>query len=120
MVAGGGRLTGLKDRERRVASDTAADARENNTFPKLLRHHARVRPARAAMRLKDRGVWRTWTWAQCADEIRALALALQQRGIGPRDKVAIVGANRPALYWAIAAAQWFAGDPRPCLCGRRR
>ncbi len=65
------------------------------------------------MRLKDRGVWRTWTWDACHAEVRALALALQRRGIGQGNKVAIVGANRPALYWAMTAAQWLRAIPVP-------
>ena len=91
----------------------AADERRDDTFPKVLRHNARVRGARPAMRLKERGVWRTWTWVQCHTEIRALALALQRRGIERGDKVAIVGTNRPALYWTMTAAQWLRAIPVP-------
>ena len=47
-----------------------------DTFPKWLRHHAQARPGRPAFRLKDRGIWRTWTWAQAYDEVRALAQGL--------------------------------------------
>ena len=94
-------------------ADSAADDRRDDTFPKLLRRNARVHGARPAMRLKDRGIWRTWTWSDCFDEVRAFALALQQRGVGRGDKVAIVGANRPALYQAIAAAQWLRAVPVP-------
>ena len=88
-----------------------ADTRRDDTFPKVLRHNARVRPSRPATRLKDRGVWRTWTWQECHAEIRALALALQRRGIAHGDKVAIVGTNRPALYWTMTAAQWLRAIP---------
>lgn len=65
------------------------------------------------MRLKDRGVWRTWTWSECRDAIRALAFGLRQRGVGPGDKIAIIGANRPALYWSMTAAQWLCAIPVP-------
>jgi long-chain acyl-CoA synthetase len=84
-----------------------------DTFPKWLRHHAKVRGARPAIRLKDRGIWRTWSWAETHENVRALAHALRTLGIGIGDKVAIVGANRPALYWGIAAAQWLRAVPVP-------
>jgi long-chain acyl-CoA synthetase len=84
-----------------------------DTFPKWLRRHAKVRGARPAIRLKDRGIWRTWSWAETYENVRALAHALHRLGIGIGDKVAIVGANRPALYWGIAAAQWLRAVPVP-------
>ena len=51
-----------------------------DTFPKLLMHHARVRPARPAIREKDLGIWQTWSWARFADEVRALACGLAAQG----------------------------------------
>jgi long-chain acyl-CoA synthetase len=84
-----------------------------DTFPKWLRHHAQVRGAHPAIRLKDRGIWRTWNWAETYENVRALAHALRTLGIGVGDKVAIVGANRPALYWGITAAQWLRAVPVP-------
>ncbi|MBV9393250.1 MAG: AMP-binding protein [Methylobacteriaceae bacterium] len=84
-----------------------------DTFPKWLRHHAQVRGARPAIRLKDRGIWRTWNWTDTHESVRALAHALRTLSIGVGDKVAIVGANRPALYWGITAAQWLRAVPVP-------
>jgi long-chain acyl-CoA synthetase len=92
----------------REVEDTALD-----TFPKWLRHHAHARGTRPAIRLKDRGIWRTWTWAETYENVRALAHALRTLGVGVGDKVAIVGANRPALYWGISAAQWLRAVPVP-------
>ena len=92
----------------REVDDTALD-----TFPKWLRHHARVRGVRPAIRLKDRGIWRTWSWTESHESVRALAHALRTLDVGVGDKVAIVGANRPALYWGIAAAQWLRAVPVP-------
>ena len=84
-----------------------------DTFPKWLRHHAELRGLRPAIRLKDRGIWHTWNWAESYENIRALAHALRTLQVGIGDKVAIVGANRPALYWGIAAAQWLRAVPVP-------
>jgi long-chain acyl-CoA synthetase len=51
-----------------------------DTFPRLLLHHARVRPAHPATREKDLGIWQTWTWRQVADEVRSLACGLAADG----------------------------------------
>ncbi len=47
-----------------------------DTFPRLLIHHATLRPNAAATREKYLGIWQTWTWAQVAAEVRALACGL--------------------------------------------
>ena len=84
-----------------------------DTFPKLLLDRAERDGARPAIREKDLGIWQTWTWRQVRDEVRALASGLAALGFRRGDKLAIVGDNRPRLYWAIAAAQCLGGIPVP-------
>src|ERR1019366_821650 len=84
-----------------------------DTFPRFLLHHARLRPQQPAMREKDMGIWQTWTWAEAALEIRALAAGLAELGFKRGDNLAIIGDNRPRLYWAMAAAQCLGGVPVP-------
>ena len=84
-----------------------------DTFPKLLMHHAQVRGERPAIREKDLGIWQTWSWKRFADEVRALACGLAQEGFKRGDHLAIIGANRPRIYAAIAAAQCLGGIPVP-------
>src|SRR2546423_844858 len=84
-----------------------------DTFPRLLLHHARTRPAAPATREKDLGIWQTWTWAQVAEEVRALACGLAAQGFGRGMHLAIIGDNRPRLYWAMAAAEALGGIPVP-------
>ncbi|MEW5888180.1 MAG: AMP-binding protein [Pseudomonadota bacterium] len=84
-----------------------------DTFPRLLLHHAQVRPDRPAIREKDMGIWQTWTWSQVADEVRALACGLAALGFRRGDNLAIIGDNRPRLYWAMCAAQALGGVPVP-------
>ncbi len=86
---------------------------EANTFPKLLVHNAQVRGHRPALRHKDLGIWQTWTWAQVLDEVRAFAVGLAELGVKRDDKIAIVGANKPRLYWAMCAAQSLGAVPVP-------
>jgi long-chain acyl-CoA synthetase len=75
------------------------------TFPKLLLEHARVRADKVSIREKDLGIWQSWTWKQAADEVRWLACGLAARGFKRGANLAIIGDNRPRLYWSFAAAQ---------------
>lgn len=89
-------------------SDTTLD-----TFPKLLINHASLRPDQDAIREKDLGIWQTWNWSQVAEEIRALACGLAALGLKRGDKMAIIGDNRPRLYWGMTAAQCLGAIPVP-------
>jgi long-chain acyl-CoA synthetase len=84
-----------------------------DTFPRLLLHHAAERPDQPATREKDLGIWQTWTWRQVADEVRALACGLAANGFGRGMHLAIIGDNRPRLYWSMLAAQSLGGVPVP-------
>ena len=84
-----------------------------DTFPRLLLHHARVRPDHPATREKDLGIWQTWTWRQVAAEVRALACGLAAQGFTRGMHLAIIGDNRPRLYWGMIAAQALGGVPVP-------
>src|SRR3977135_1354455 len=83
------------------------------TFPKLLLAHARQRPDRPANREKDYGIWQSWSWAEVAAEVEALACGLAAMGFRWGDTPAITGDSRPRLYWAIAATQALGGVPVP-------
>ena len=84
-----------------------------DTFPKLLASHVKLRPTRDAIREKDLGIWQSWTWAEAATEIRALACGLATLGLQRGDKLAIIGDNRPRLYWGMTAAQALGAVPVP-------
>jgi long-chain acyl-CoA synthetase len=84
-----------------------------DTFPRLLLHHARVRPTHPATREKDLGIWQTWTWGDVAAEVRALACGLAAQGFRRGMHLAIIGDNRPRLYWSMCAAQALGGIPVP-------
>ena len=94
---------------------TAGETRsgERDTFPKLLIWNAVNRRDRPAMREKDLGIWQTWTWGEVADLVRDYALGLQKLGLQPGEKVAVIGANRPRLYWTFAAVQSLGAVPVP-------
>ena len=84
-----------------------------DTFPKYLLHRAKVSPDSPAIREKDLGIWQMWTWREVADEVQRLACGLAAAGFQRGDKLAIVGDNRPRLYWGMAAVQCLGGIPVP-------
>ena len=85
----------------------------DDTFPKLLRRNARIHAARPAYRHKILGIWHTWTWAETYANVRALAHSLHGLGLRKGQRIAVAGANRPQLYWTIAAAQVLGAIPVP-------
>ncbi|MGE5166877.1 MAG: AMP-binding protein [Sphingobacteriales bacterium] len=93
-----------------MAPNAAAGA---DTFPKLLVRNAQIFGARPAMRHKDLGIWQTWTWAETLDIVRAYAVGLHRLGLKRGETIAIVGANRPRLYWSVMAAQVLGAVPVP-------
>jgi long-chain acyl-CoA synthetase len=84
-----------------------------DTFPRLLLEHAQTRGDRPAIREKDLGIWQTWSWKQVLDEVRSLAAGLHTLGLRRGDTLAIIGDNRPRLYWAMDAAQALGAIPVP-------
>ncbi len=84
-----------------------------DTFPKLLARNAAEFSDKPAYREKEFGIWQSWTWAQTKDEIEALALGMLALGLNEGDHVAIIGRNRPYLYWAMTAAQCCGAIPVP-------
>src|SRR5215813_12059013 len=87
---------------------------EGTTLPRLLLRNAqRFGLRKAAMREKDRGIWQTYSWADALTQVKAFALGLAALGFQRGDKLAIIGDNRPRLYWALSAAQCLGGVSVP-------
>jgi long-chain acyl-CoA synthetase len=84
-----------------------------DTFPKLLVHHAKLAPHASAIREKDLGIWQTWSWGRVLKEVEQLAAGLHQAGFRRGQHLAVIGENRPRLYFAVAAAQALGGIPVP-------
>jgi long-chain acyl-CoA synthetase len=84
-----------------------------DTVPKLLIRNAGAIGGRPAIRHKDFGIWQTWTWREALDEVRAFSVGLAELGLKRGAKFAIIGANRPRLYWAICAGQALGAVPVP-------
>ncbi len=83
------------------------------SVPALLHRNAKKFASAPAYREKEYGIWQSWTWAQTEEEIEALALGLLSLGINEGDFVAVIGRNRPRLYWSMVAAQMVGAIPVP-------
>ena len=83
------------------------------TFPRCLLDQAQRNSEKPAIREKSLGIWQTWTWSEVGDEVRALSCGLAAKGFQRGDKLALIGDNRPRLYWSMSAAQCLGGIPVP-------
>jgi long-chain acyl-CoA synthetase len=83
------------------------------SVPALLARNAKEFGNAPAFREKEYGIWQSWTWAEAAEEIRAIALGFLALGMEPGDHVAVIGRNRPSLYWTMVAAQMAGAVPVP-------
>ena len=83
------------------------------SIPALLMRNAERYAGKSAYREKEFGIWQSWTWRETRDEVDALALGLLELGVAEGDFVAIIGANRPHLYWSMVAAQSVGAVPVP-------
>ncbi|HJP09057.1 MAG TPA: AMP-binding protein [Arenicellales bacterium] len=83
------------------------------TFPRCLLEQAQRNGEKPAIREKYLGIWQTWTWREVSEEVRALACGLAATGIKRGDKLALIGDNRPRLYWSMSAAQCLGAIPVP-------
>ena len=83
------------------------------SIPALLARNADRFGNMPAYREKEFGIWQSWTWVDAARQIRDLALGFLVLGLRPGDHIAIIGRNRPALYWSMIAAQMCGAVPVP-------
>lgn len=83
------------------------------TFPQYLFLNSDRFAALPAMRHKEYGIWQSYSWADLLREIREYSLGLAALGLKRGDKIAIIGQNRPRLYWTFTAAQALGAVPVP-------
>src|SRR6266446_10874511 len=80
-------VRGMMDYTGRVA--------QADTFAKLLRLSAREHGGEIALREKDFGLWRLFTWNDYQTRVHNFALGLIELGLGRGDVIGIIGDNRP-------------------------
>ncbi|MGY3438882.1 MULTISPECIES: AMP-binding protein [unclassified Marinovum] len=83
------------------------------SIPALLKRNATQYRDKPAYREKEYGIWQSRTWSDVDGEIEALALGLLNLGVNEGDFIAVIGRNRPSLYWSMVAAQMVGAVPVP-------
>ena len=75
--------------------DYAGRVAQADTYPKLLRLNAREHGGEIALREKDLGLWRVFTWNDYQTRVHDFALGMVELGLGRGDVIGIIGDNRP-------------------------
>ncbi|HEX5599397.1 MAG TPA: AMP-binding protein, partial [Hyphomicrobiaceae bacterium] len=101
-----------------ATDDPGAVPRENvgldsGTLISLLAKNAQTHGSSVAMRERDRGIWREFTWSDVLSEVLAFAAALDAHGFQPGDGLLVIGDNRPRLYFGMLSAAALRGYPAP-------
>ena len=75
------------------------------TIPHVVHSNSQNYPNDIAMREKKFGVWKTKTWLETYNEIKAISLALKRKGVQTKTTVGIIGNNTPRWIIAEIASQ---------------
>jgi long-chain acyl-CoA synthetase len=75
--------------------DYAGRVAQADTYPKLLRLNASEYGGEIALREKDFGLWRTFTWNDYQARVHDFALGMVELGLASGDVIGIIGDNRP-------------------------
>ena len=81
------------------------DTAQPTSVPALLLRQARMRGRAVALRKKELGRWKQYTWADYAHRVESVALGLLELGLGAGEVVAIQSDNRPAWVFVDVGAQ---------------
>ena len=81
------------------------------TIPHILVHNSKKYPTEIAMREKKFGVWKTKTWNEVLEEVKAIAISLESKGIKDKTTIGIIGNNTTRWVIAEIAAQSLRGVP---------
>jgi long-chain acyl-CoA synthetase len=89
--------------------DYAGRVGEADTYPKLLRLNAKEHGNEIALREKDFGLWRLFTWNDYQSRVHDFALGLVELGLTRGDVIGIIGDNRPDWVSAEIATHAIGG-----------
>ena len=73
------------------------------SIPRLITQRAASNGDEAILRTKHRGIWKTITWAQLSDQVRAIGTALLDADFAPGGVAAILSEARPEAVYADLA-----------------
>ena len=89
--------------------DYAGRVAQADTYPKMLRLNASEHGNEIALREKDFGLWRVFTWNDYQNRVRDFTLGMVELGIKRGDVIGIIGDNRPDWVAAEIAAHAVGG-----------
>jgi len=75
--------------------DYAGRAAQADTYPKMLRLNEKEHGSEIALREKDLGLWRVFTWNDYQNRVRDFALGMVELGLGRGHVIGVIGDNRP-------------------------
>ena len=80
-----------------------------NTIPQLLRWRVRHSADKVALREKDFGHWKNYTWADYYEQVRKTAMGLRKIGFKKGDTLALISDNIPEVLTTAIGAQALGG-----------
>ena len=86
---------------------------ELDCYVKYLLKNAQDSPDGIAILEKDYGIWNTYTWQQCFQNVKYYSLGLLSLGLGGGDRVILISDERPEAFWTLAAIQSCNAIPVP-------
>ena len=70
------------------------------TMPQMLRHHAQHRPQAVAIRQKEYGIWRPYSWSEYFERACQVGMGLHALGLSPGGHVGVLSENR--VEWVLS------------------
>jgi long-chain acyl-CoA synthetase len=84
-------------------------AKKEDTLPKFLRRNHIKLGSQVAIREKDMGIWKSYSWDEYYEWVKHLSLALVSLGLKAGDRLSILAENKPHAYCFELAAQAVGG-----------
>jgi long-chain acyl-CoA synthetase len=88
-----------------MSSDDNSQTALGETIPQLIQRNRQRFSHGIAMCMKNRGIWRRYSWEDYYHRVKYLSLGLISLGFKPGDVLCIIGDNEPEWFWAEFAAQ---------------
>ena len=85
----------------------------NTTLAALVARNGREYKNEVALREKDLGLWKEYSWGDYLDSVCQIAAGLEELGFQQADVLMIMGDNRSKLYWSMIAAGALRGKAMP-------
>jgi long-chain acyl-CoA synthetase len=79
------------------------------TVPTLFWHRVTTKARKVAMREKERGIWKSYTWGDYGARAKAIGLGLVALGLAPGDRAAILSDNNKEWLFCDLGIQCAAG-----------